>query len=659
VQRFLGEGGWKRVFLAHDTKLDSDVAFSLIKTEGLDAEGLARIRREAQAMGRLRDHPHIITVFDIGEEQGQPYIVSQYMAGGELRGLLQEAENHRLPLDDALRIADQVCQALEHAHGRGIIHRDVKPSNIWLTEDGTAKLGDFGFAVVTDLSRLTQAGMMVGTVAYMPPEQATGREADARSDLYSLGCVLYEMVTGRRPFLGDDAVAIISQHINNAPVAPSWHNPEVPRALETLILRLLAKAPEERPESAAAVGQELRRIRESSTEQRVIEQPAVSVADLQGVDWGRFVGRREEMEQLKAALENALSGRGSLVMIVGEPGIGKTRLADEFGVYAGLRGAQVLTGRSYEGEVALPYRPFVEAFRQYVRDRPDPELRGELGEGAPEVAKLVSEVRRRFPDIPEAPPLEPDAERLRLFESVTAFVRNAAVANPLVLFLDDLHWTDKPSLLLLRYLARSIAGERVLILSAYRDVELDRTHPLAEVIAMLRRERLYQRLLLRGLSEEDVLAFFTAMDPSEEGAARWQALAAALYGETEGNPFFIREVLSHLVEEGKLYREGGRWTSKATSISELGIPEGVREVVGRRLSRLSEGCNRMLTLVSTMTGGFSWEELKAISGESEPALLDLLDEALAAQVVDERRGDQAGAPTTSATPSSARPSTAS
>ncbi|KKK82492.1 hypothetical protein LCGC14_2802850, partial [marine sediment metagenome] len=195
VKRFLGEGGRKRVYLAHDTKLDSDVAIAVIKTEGLDADALTRIRREAQAMGRLRDHPHIVTVHDIGDEGGRPYIVSQYMAGGDLEGLLQTSENHRLLLDQALRIADQVRQALEHAHKRGIIHRDLKPGNVWLTEDGTAKLGDFGLAMALDRSRVTQAGMMLGTVAYMPPEQALGRQADARSDLYSLGCVFYEMVT--------------------------------------------------------------------------------------------------------------------------------------------------------------------------------------------------------------------------------------------------------------------------------------------------------------------------------------------------------------------------------------------------------------------------------------------------------------------------------
>jgi class 3 adenylate cyclase len=649
VQRFLGEGGRKRVYLAHDSKLDRDVAIAVIKTEGLDEAGLARVQREAQAMGRLGDHPHIVTIHDIGEEDDQPYIVSQYMGGGDLEGLIQRAENHRLPLDQALRIASEVRDALEHAHGRGIIHRDLKPGNIWLTEapsagsgqTQTAKLGDFGLAVALDRSRLTTEGMMLGTAAYMPPEQALGREADARSDLYSLGCVWYEMVTGRPPFLGDDAVGIISQHINTAPVAPSWHNPEVPRALENLILSLLAKDPQERPESATAVGEELGRIQQVSIEQAAVE-PSPAVTDVhQAGAWGRFVGRRQELDQLKGALEDTLSGRGRLMMLVGEPGIGKTRLAQEFAVYASLRGAQVLTGRCYEGDIAIPYMPFVEAFREYVRGRDDPDLRRELDEGAPEVAKLVSEIRQRFPDIPEAPPLEGDAERLRLFESVTGFVRNASAANPIVIVLDDIHWADKPSLLLLQYLARGTSGNRVLLLGAYRDVELDRAHPLSEVVAGLRRERLYQRVLLRGLPAEDVRAMLLAI-AQQAGTGEQEVpdeAARAIYGETEGNPFFVEEILKHLVEEGKLYRQEGRWVTPPDIFQD--IPEGIREVIGRRLSRLSEGCNRMLTLASTMAGSFSWELLLAVSGEEEDRLLDLLDEALRALVVRERRDPSA------------------
>jgi len=214
VERLLGEGGKKRVYLARDTSLGRDVAVSSIKTGTFDDPDQLRVRYEAEAMGTLGDHPNIVTVFDIGEEAGQLFMVSEYMAGGDLESKLARSESSRMSVEDALRVAGQVCRALEHAHDNGIVHRDLKPGNIWLRKDGTAALGDFGLAIAQDRTRITQEGMMVGTVAYMPPEQALGRTPDARSDLYALGVTLYEMITGRTPFAGDDAVAIISQHIN-------------------------------------------------------------------------------------------------------------------------------------------------------------------------------------------------------------------------------------------------------------------------------------------------------------------------------------------------------------------------------------------------------------------------------------------------------------
>jgi serine/threonine protein kinase len=184
VQRFLGEGGKKKVYLAQDTTLDREVAFALIKTEGLDETSRTRIQREAQAMGRLGSHPHIVTVFDLGEEGDQPFMVTELMGGGDVEGLIEDAPNHLLSLEQAVKIAQETCRGLEFAHSRGIVHRDLKPGNVWLTGDGTAKIGDFGLAVSLDRSRLTQEGMMVGTVSYMPPEQAMGGEVTPRSDLY-------------------------------------------------------------------------------------------------------------------------------------------------------------------------------------------------------------------------------------------------------------------------------------------------------------------------------------------------------------------------------------------------------------------------------------------------------------------------------------------
>jgi serine/threonine protein kinase len=257
VVRRLGEGSSKTVFLAHDNKIDRDVAFALIKTEGLDASGRERISREARSMGKLGDNPFVVSIYDVGEARGQPYIVSQFMAGGSVDDLLRRSEHHRILPSDAMRIACDVCRALDYAHSRGIIHRDLKPANVWLTGDGTTKLGDFGLAIASDRSRLTAAGMIVGTAAYMPPEQALGKPLDARSDLYSLGAMLYEMVAGQPPFRGNDLLSVVAQHINAQPEPPSKMVAGIAPELDALVLKLLAKNPDQRPRDAAAVRAQL------------------------------------------------------------------------------------------------------------------------------------------------------------------------------------------------------------------------------------------------------------------------------------------------------------------------------------------------------------------------------------------------------------------
>jgi class 3 adenylate cyclase/tetratricopeptide (TPR) repeat protein len=471
---------------------------------------------------------------------------------------------------------------------------------------------------------------MLGTVAYMPSEQALGRPADARSDLYSLGALLYEMVAGRPPFVGDDAVAVISQHINTVPVTPSWHNRDVPQPLDELILWLLEKAPDERPPSAAAVRARLREAAVAPTGPSTglpTEPPRVA-----GRTTTPFVGRERELAALRSALDEAVAGRGSMRMLVGEPGIGKTRLAGQLAVYARMRGAQPLTGRSYEGEGGLPYMPWVEALRTYVRDRPPEKLRTELGSLAADVGKIVPEVRELLPDAPSAPTLEPEQERFRLLDSVTSFLMNASRSDPLLIVLEDLHWADKPSLLLLQHVARRVGDSRVLLLGTYRDVDLDRRHPLAEMLSSLRAERLYERILLRGFETAEVVALLEGaaqhrMDP------RGVQLAEVLRRETEGNPFFIEETVRHLIETRAIYPREGRWVSDVESMEDLGIPEGIREVIGRRLSRLSERCNKALGEAAVLGREFEFGVLSAMSELDDERLLGALEEALEAQLV--------------------------
>src|SRR3954451_7028040 len=402
LESFLGEGGRKVVYVGHDTTLDRDVAVALVKTAGLDATGRTRVQREAQAMARLGDHPHVVTVYDIGEERGEPYIVSQYMEGGAVEDLLQQAPERRLDLDTILHVAEGICSALEHAHRQGIVHRDLKPANVWLTADGTAKLGDFGLAFSLDGGRVTRAGAIVGTAAYMAPEQALGHQPDAQSDLYSLGAMLYEMVTGRPPFVGDDVVSVISQHTNAEPVAPSWHAAGVPEELERLILDLLEKSPERRPQGAAEVARRLEQVRAEDGQGRSDEHSRV-----EGLAEGVFVGREREVDKLRAGLEDALAGRGRLLMVVGEPGIGKTRTAEELITYARLRGARVMVGRAYEAEGAPSYWPWMQMARALVDEAEPEKLRQQLGAGAGDIARVIPELRTLMPDLEPRHSLEP------------------------------------------------------------------------------------------------------------------------------------------------------------------------------------------------------------------------------------------------------------
>jgi hypothetical protein len=463
----------------------------------------------------------------------------------------------------------------------------------------------------------------------MPPEQAMGGEVTPRADLYSLGAMLYEMVCGRPPFLGDDNIAIIGQHINTPPVAPTWHRSDCPRPLEALILRLLSKNPTERPENASDVLAALEAVDVSPSEQSITEpEEAVNVLDSLAGDV--FVGRQREMDELKAALEDALGGRGRMVTLVGEPGIGKTRTATELATYAGLRGCQVLWGRCYEEQGVPPYWPWVQAIRSYVRDRDPEDISSEMGSAAGVIAEVVSDVRDRLPGLPRPAQIDdPESARFRLFDSITAFLKTASQRQPLVMILDDLHWSDKPTLMLLQFIVRELTGARLLLIGTYRDVELNRRHPLSEALGDLTRERLFERVLLRGLSHDDVDRFIEVTS----GITPPSSLVDAVHTQTEGNPLFVTEVVRLLVQEGELSSDESTVNRESWTVR---IPEGVREVIGRRLNQLSARCNGVLTVASVVGREFDLQQMDALTDDlTEDMLLDVLEEGLDARVIEE------------------------
>src|SRR5829696_5760313 len=614
VRRFLGQGGRKRVYLSTDTANGGEVAVALYDTEGVAAAIQARARREAEAMRKLGDNPHVVTVLDTGEDDGNPFIVSRYMPGGDVQGLLAAAGG-RLEVPRAVEIAADVTKALEHAHSRGVVHRDLKPANVWIDDDGRARLGDFGLATTEARSRVS-GGTLVGTVAYLPPEQAVGEAATPQCDLYSLGALLYEMLTGQPPFPGDDAVSIISQHLHADPVPPSRHNPDVPEALDRAVLTLLAKRPDGRPASAT----EARELILDALEEKPDEAETRPANPLESLAGGVFVGRERELEQLREAVDVALSGRGSLQLLVGEPGIGKTRAAEELATYAWVSGARVYWGRCREDEGAPAYWPWVQAIRSYARDADPVALAWQVGGGAAEVAHLVPEVAEKL-EVEPATGSDSEEARFRLFDSVTSLLLAAARDRPLVVVIDDLHWADEPSLLLLRFAARELGSSGLLIVGTYRDVELGRHHPLARVLGEISGLEGSARIPLKGLSVAAVERYveMTAGAPAPAG------LAEAVHQQTDGNPFFVGEVVRLLASEGKLTAGG--------TMAELQIPQGVREVVGRRLDRLSENTNMVLRVAAVIGRDFEQDLVWRVAQQEPEQLMKAAQEAIAERLV--------------------------
>ena len=332
---------------------------------------------------------------------------------------------------------------------------------------------------------------------------------------------------------------------------------------------------------------------------------------------GIFVGREGELDALSTGLDAAIAGKGRLFLLVGEPGIGKSRLAEEVTRQARKRGAHVLFGRCWEAGGAPAYWPWVQALRMYLDGAEPHTLRAQLGADAGEVAYILPELREMFPELP-APSEESEAARFRLFDSVARFLTNAASAQPLVVVLDDLHAADEPSLLLLRFAATALGSSGILVVGTYRDVDPTVRDPLATTLAELGRERVTHRIELGGLTASDVEGYIA----QAAGSVPAPELVAAIHAETEGNPFFVGEVVRLLTAEGRLE------DADSGVLATVGMPLGVREVIGRRLGRLPEDRRRLLALASVLGREFRLDALERVSGLESDRLLDLLDEAV-------------------------------
>lgn len=630
IHERLGQGGMGVVHRALDTRLNRQVAVKVLSAAmAADPHARERLRREALSAASL-DHPYVCKIFEIGEETGILYLVMEFVSGETLH---RRMHREKMALPDVLRVSQEVAEALEEAHARRLMHRDLKPANIILTTQGHVKVMDFGLAkqmsdglldngetLSAGAGQLTAPGAIIGTPDYMSPEQVSGRELNAQSDQFSFGVVLAEMLSGSHPFRRATTMETLSAILRDSPDIRG----DMPQSLRVVVRRMLARDPEERFASMTDVRAELKRIA-ALVESRLDEKDDNRLPS---------IGRDAELKLLTRHLEEAMAGRGSLVLIGGEPGIGKTHLITVLAEVARLRGALVRTGHCYEAEGSPPYTPYIETLEASVRTGSTKTLRFVLGDDAAEIARIMPELRTVYPDIPSPLEVPPEQQRRLLFSAYRSFTERATRLTPMVHIYEDMHWADDPTLHLAEYLAKSLSELPLLVILTYRDVDLEVGRPFARTLESFLKQKLATRILLRRLPVEGVekmLAALSAQTPPK-------SLARVIFEETEGNPFFVEEVFRHLAEEGKLFDEKGAFLP-GLKVDQLQVPEGVRLVLGRRLQRLGEDARRILTSAAVIGRSFPLQLLDDLEKGNSDAVLDALEEAERAHLVEsESRG---------------------
>jgi tetratricopeptide (TPR) repeat protein len=555
--------------------------------------------REARAASAL-NHPNIVTIHEVGETStGEQFIIQELVEGRTLRNALEGA----MALVDAVDVGRQVARALAAAHAAGIVHRDVKPENIMLRTDGYVKVLDFGLARVVDYQAAerstrinldTEPGTLLGTTAYMSPEQATGVQAGPAADIFALGIVLYEMAAGRRPFVAPSPVAVLAAILSEHPVPLVRINPAIPPALDELVHRMLAKEPERRP-SARDVDEELAALQGRDTATELARSGAATAR--------KTVGRESERAVLRRAYGRVNDGQSLLVAVSGEAGIGKTSLIEDFLSELSTRPERPIVARGRCSERlagAEAYLPILEALDSLLHRAGGDSLQTLMKAVAP---TWYVQVATRSIETSSMAELRSDASAAsqeRMKREVGAFFHDISRPRPIVVFLDDLHWADVSTIDILNYLAGRFADMRVLFLTTYRPVDMALAqHPFLGISNNLR---------LRGLFEEIPLGFLAAADVDRYLALQFPEhrfppdFAAMIHAKTEGSPLFMADLVRYLKDAGGIVEDNGAWVL-ARSLSDLprDMPESVRSMIARKIEQLEER-DRALLLVASVQG---------------------------------------------------------
>lgn len=639
----LGRGGMGVVFKARDPLLDRIVAVKMLPPGFLKPRAEERFRREARLVAQM-DHPAIVPIYDFGHHDGSLFLVMPFLEGTNLRQLIR---SRKIVLGEVVEAIAEAADALDYSHDLGVIHRDVKPENIMISRERglmRVRLMDFGLAREAADTRLTQSGGILGTLSYMSPEQVSSRPLDGRTDLYALGAVLYECLTGEPPFVGQ-VHALIMRVVQEEVVPPSERGVEVSAELEGIVLRCLAKDPGARPNN----GQELARALRQAVAHLGEEAQSRVVGTVEKRPMGGrerppapFIGRQEELAVLQRHLVDSFRGNCHFVLVEGDAGAGKSRLLEAFSGLARARGVRVLSGRFTDHRSSLPFQGFCEIIQDYFRHRGlststseladlsdlMPELLGlfpqlaELAELRSSSSSMIPEntgsvVSGPFPNTSGSSASGPfagadrnPADVIQVFDLIARTLLRLGGGRPLLLLIDNLHEANV-SVEALEYVIRRLGTTPTLVAGTFRPPEVDREHPLNHLIESFTSDPRFFRLALPRLGSGDI----REMVASELGSSRLDdSMVTRIHEVSEGNPLFARELIRSLIRgEGVQRDTSGYW--RLASLEDLAreaLPSTLQQAALRRIDRQPPAARRVLTVASVLGRSFDYEDLEAL-----------------------------------------------
>ena len=619
----LAAGGMGEVYHAHDPELGRELALKFLPSHATaDEAALDRFVREACSASAL-NHPNIVTIYDIGEAGARRFIAMELVRGRTLATLAGTP----LPVETVAHIGAQAARALAVAHAAGIVHRDVKPENIMVREDGYVKVLDFGIARLArgetagleSRAGPTSVGGVVGTPRYMSPEQACGDRVDTATDIFSLGIVLYELLTAKHPFEDAAGVAILWALLTRGVVPPSRLVAGVPDELDALLLQMLEQDPRRRPQ-AGSVDEALSRLAERRSPSRGELAPPRRRERA-------TVGREAERAALRGAFDATSEGRSFMLCVSGEPGLGKTTLVEDFlqELDAEHVPYAVAKGRCSERLAgAEAYLPLLDALDSMLRgDSAGGTVRQALRVLAPSwYAQVADDIRHpaHTGDGTTA------ASQERMKRELAALLQEVCRLRSLVLFLDDVHWSDASTVDLLGYVLARLSTARLLVVATYRPSEAQLArHAFLGLKLELQSRGQCKDLPLTFLTREDVEHFLDARFP---GHRLPDAFVELIHGKTEGNALFMVDLVRYLRERNVIRQDGDTWCV-AGSIPDLerDLPESVRSMVQRKIEHLSDTDRKLLAACAVQGAEFDSAVIAAALGV-EPSDLETQLEVL-------------------------------